>query len=107
LKVAKGGWFGECALHLLESSRGFRIVEILVGVVNSCKASVGTLDLFISGCSLDLQRLIVVECCWSRHLANGSPPNATKVSGNYRRNELLERRKKEIGFFVLENETAN
>jgi hypothetical protein len=72
-----GGWggsFGERAVHLLESSCGFWIVEILVRVVDSCKASVGALDLLISGCSLDLQRFIVVERCWRRHLANGWPP---------------------------------
>jgi len=93
----------------LESSRGFWIVEILVRVVDSCKASVGALDLLISGCSLDLQRFIVVERCWRRHLANGWPP----PNLNERKWKLSERRavgkreKTEIRIFVRENERTN
>lgn len=85
-----------CAVHLLESCRGFWIVEILVRVVDSCKASVGTLDLLVSGRSFDLQSLIVVECCGRRHLATDWHHQiATNVSGNYRRDELLERKKRQ------------
>lgn len=72
LVVELGLELGCLRAHLLES-RGCRtsVVEILVGVVDSGKTTVGRLDLLGRSNSVNLQRLVVVEGWWWRHLANG------------------------------------